>query len=102
MSGPLTVSEAKVLERLSDRYNSEMNCLSSGFIASLTDLTLLQARRAVKSLVRRGYAELIRGVFNDEGQICGSGYCCTRKGREAPQGLHPSLTHQPTGAQRKE
>ncbi len=81
---PLTMSEGKVLECLSDRYGDDGgNCLPSGFIASLTDLSLLQARRAIKSLQRRGYAELIRGIFNDEGQICGSGYCCTREGREA-------------------
>jgi hypothetical protein len=84
MSKPLTSSEAKVLECLRDRYADDgNNCLPSGFIASLTDLSLLQARRAVKSLQRRGYAELIRGIFNDEGQICGSGYCCTREGVEA-------------------
>ncbi len=84
MTKPLTQSESKVLECLSDRFADEdNNCLPSGFIASLTDLSLLQARRAVKSLQRRGYAELIRGIFNDEGQICGSGYCCTIAGREA-------------------
>lgn len=84
MSKPLTTSEAKVLECLRDRSADEgANCLPSGFIASLTDLSLLQARRAVKSLQRRGYAELIRGIFNDEGQICGSGYCCTKAGGEA-------------------
>jgi hypothetical protein len=71
----------KVLECLNDHYGHDGNCLPSGFIASLTDLSLLQARRAVQSLQRRGYAELIRGIFNDEGQICGSGYCCTMTGR---------------------
>ena len=84
MSKPLTTSEGKVLECLSDRYADDgANCLPTGFIASLTDLSLLQARRAVKSLQRRGYAELIRGIFNSDGQICGSGYCCTMEGREA-------------------
>ena len=84
MTKPLTMSESKVLECLSDRYaHEDANCLPTGFIASLTDLSLLQARRAVKSLQRRGYAELIRGIFNSDGQICGSGYCCTMAGREA-------------------
>lgn len=94
MTKPLTNSEAKVLECLRDRRHDDCgNCLPSGFIASLTDLSLLQARRAVKSLQRRGYAELIRGIFNDEGQICGSGYCCTREGAEAfAVAFDPSLS----------
>jgi len=84
MNRPLNKTETAVLEILSDRFcDEDGNCLPSGFIASLADLSLLQARRAVKSLQRRGYAELVRGIFNSDGQIAGSGYCCTRTGRDA-------------------
>ncbi len=80
MSKPLTASETKVLACLKDRAGNEENCLPSGFVACLTDLSLLQARRAIKSLQRRGYVELVRGIFNSEGYIAGSGYCCTPAG----------------------
>lgn len=84
MSKPLTKTEATVLEILNDRFSDENgNCLPSGFIAALADLSLLQARRAVKSLQRRGHAELVRGIFRDDGMLAGSGYCCTRAGRDA-------------------
>jgi hypothetical protein len=87
MTKPLTGSEGKVLKCLDDHYGLEGNCLPSGFVASLTDLSLLQARRAIKSLQRRGYAELVRGIFNDEGMIAGSGYCCTAEGRAAQKDI---------------
>jgi hypothetical protein len=90
MSKPLTVSEAKVLDCLKDRAGNDENCLPSGFVATLTDLSLLQARRAIKSLQRRGYLELVRGVFDSDGAIAGSGYCCTAVGRSiSPHVLTP-------------
>lgn len=87
VSKPLTASESKVLKCLGERARYDENCLPSGFIASLTDLSLLQARRAVKSLQRRGYAELVRGIFRDDGLLAGSGYCCTAEGRTASSTL---------------
>lgn len=90
MSKPLTASEAKVLDCLQGRAGNDENCLPSGFVASLTDLSLLQARRAIKSLQRRGYVELVRGIFDGDGMIAGSGYCCTPAGRSfSPQVLQP-------------
>lgn len=90
MTKPLTVSETKVLDCLRDRASDDENCLPSGFVASLTDLSLLQARRAIKSLQRRGYVELVRGIFNSDGEIAGSGYCCTPAGRSvSPQDGQP-------------
>jgi hypothetical protein len=82
MTKPLTASEAKVLGCLRDRAGDDENCLPSGFVASLTDLSLIQARRAIKSLQRRGYVELVRGIFNSDGEIAGSGYCCTPSGKQ--------------------
>ncbi|MFZ5713076.1 MAG: hypothetical protein ACOY3N_09570 [Bradyrhizobium sp.] len=82
MTKPLTSSEIKVLDCLRERAGDDENCLPSGFVASLTDLSLLQARRAIKSLQRRGYVELVRGIFNSDGEIAGSGYCCTPAGTQ--------------------
>lgn len=39
-------------------------------------------RRVVRSLARKGMTELIRGLFNDDGYLNGSGYGVTKKGRE--------------------
>lgn len=38
-------------------------------------------RRVVRSLARKGYVELIRGLFSDDGYLNGSGYGPTREGR---------------------
>lgn len=46
-----------------------------------TKLTKAQVRRAVRSLARKGYAEYIRGLFNeDDGLLAGSGYGLTAAG----------------------
>ena len=52
-----------------------------------------EVRRIVRQLARKGLAEYHRGLFTDDGMICGSGYCVTRAGltalaeREQPDGL---------------
>jgi len=87
MNKPFTKSERAVLKCLEEHSSHDENCLPSGFIATLTDLSLLQARRAVKSLQRRGYAELVRGIFRDDGSLAGSGYCCTPEGRTTSRSM---------------
>lgn len=42
-----------------------------------------EVRRIVRQLARKGYAEFVRGLFSDDGMICGSGYCITPAGRAA-------------------
>jgi hypothetical protein len=73
-----TDSEWLVLKVLDENYHE--NCLYSSGVVDLTGLNRLQARRAIKSLVRRGMAELQRGLFDDDGKIAGSGYSCTQAG----------------------
>ena len=39
-------------------------------------------RRVVRALSRKGYTTLVRGLFQDDGYLMGSGYGVTRKGRD--------------------
>ena len=48
-----------------------------------TGLEIRQIRRAARSLARKGLTKYVRGLFNEDGEIAGSGYCCTREGRAA-------------------
>ena len=40
-----------------------------------------EVRRIVRQLARKGLAEFYRGLFNDDGMLCGSGYCITNIGK---------------------
>jgi len=80
MNATFTNSELAVLKILDEHYSE--SCLYSSGVVDLTGLSRLQARRAIKSLVRRGMAELQRGLFDDDGKIAGSGYSCTKAGHE--------------------
>lgn len=73
--------ERKVLAVLAQHYSSDMNCLYFRYIASETGLEVKQVRRSVRSLARKGLAEYVKGLFNNDGEVAGSGYCCTREGR---------------------
>lgn len=81
-----------LVEKLSDR---ERDCLlaihdtahgEQGYgvyfstIATETGLEVFQVRRAVRSCSRKGVTELVRGLFNDDGRVAGSGYGLTQKG----------------------
>lgn len=44
-----------------------------------------EVRRIVRQLARKGMAEFYRGLFDDDGRLCGSGYCITPAGRAALQ-----------------
>lgn len=50
------------------------------FIAKKTKLTKKQVKRAVRSLARKGLTELLRGLFDEDGMVAGSGYALTRAG----------------------
>jgi len=76
----LTATEMKVLRFLDESYLE--GCWYSRAIAGHAEVSLLAARRAIKSLVRRGYVELTRGLFDDDGMIAGSGYNATQAGHE--------------------
>lgn len=42
-----------------------------------------EVRRIVRQLARKGMAEFHRGLFSDDGMLCGSGYCITPSGLTA-------------------
>lgn len=76
----ISTTERICLECLSDHYYSEANCLYMRTIAAFTNLTLTQVRRSVRSLARKGYTDLVRGLVDDDGLLKGSGYCATPAG----------------------
>jgi DNA-binding MarR family transcriptional regulator len=50
-------------------------------IAEEARLDERQVRRAVRSLARQGLVWHVRGLFDEEGQVAGSGYALTDAGR---------------------
>jgi hypothetical protein len=46
------------------------------------DLDIRQIRLGCRSLRRKGLAEFYRGLFNEDGEVAGSGYCISNEGRE--------------------
>lgn len=78
----ITENERKVLSVLAEEWNSDMNCYYfRGIVSKLKDeLDLRKVRLACRSLARKGLASFERGLFNDDGQVAGSGYCATRAG----------------------
>ena len=72
--------ELAVLEVLAEDFNADSNCWYFKSIASVTKLTIKEVRRACRSLAKKGFASYERGLFDEDGQTAGSGYCATRKG----------------------
>jgi hypothetical protein len=92
----LNEEEIRALECLSNHYHSEGNCLYFRTIAEYAGIEPKRVRRIVRSLARKGYAEFVRGLFDDDGQAAGSGYCCTRAGYDRFQKIvEAEGAHQP-------
>ncbi len=72
--------ERQVLVYLAKEWSSEQNCFYMRSIAKETGLDIPQVRRSVRSLARKGLAEYVRGLFDGDGQVAGSGYCATKAG----------------------
>lgn len=47
-----------------------------------TGLERKQVRRACRSLARKGLAQYGRGLWTEDGEVAGSGYCATKAGAE--------------------
>lgn len=74
--------ETRALKALAAYYHGSGYCVFFREISRKSKLTKHQTRRAIRSLARKGLAEYHRGLFDDDGKVCGSGYCCTVAGIE--------------------
>lgn len=75
-------NERACLMALASEYDSDMNCLYMREVARRTGLDEKLVRRSVRSLGRKGLALYVRGLFNEDGQVAGSGYQASREGWE--------------------
>jgi hypothetical protein len=76
----LNENELKVLTLLAESFENEQNCYYFRGISSHTGLDIKTTRRICRSLARDGLAECLHGLFNDDGEVAGSGYCATQQG----------------------
>jgi DNA-binding IclR family transcriptional regulator len=72
--------ERKVLAALLPA-DDDFGFLSFRGIARRTRLNRKEIRRACRSLRRKGLATFSSGLWNDDGQVAGSGYAATKEGR---------------------
>jgi hypothetical protein len=93
VSEPIKISERqrRCLMVLGPHYfPGEERCLYFRTIAKETDLREAEVRKAVRALARKGLAEYHRGLFTEDGEAAGSGYCCTAAGFALYQSLLPA------------
>jgi hypothetical protein len=70
------------LEALDDLTDPDVFWTYTRHIARVAALSEPDARRALKLLRRRGLASFKRGLLTEEGEVAGSGYGITTRGRE--------------------
>ena len=83
MKNEITISERerKCLEYLAEIYpDDEANVTYFRVLAKETKLTEQQVRRSVRALARKGLAQYVRGLFDLDGMVAGSGYMATFEG----------------------
>lgn len=79
----MSPNEWKVLAFLADGCEDDYGFWAFAGIMKGTGLDRKTVRRCCRSLKRKGFAVFESGLWSDEGEVAGSGYCSTRKGREA-------------------
>lgn len=80
MTSPkINTSEAKVLAVLA-AISGDFGCFSFRPIMRRTRLNRAAVRRACRSLARKGLARFHRGLWTEDGEPAGSGYCATEQG----------------------
>lgn len=78
--------ERKVLSVLARIARWDENYMGfDGIKNSGVRLDRKQIRRACRSLARKGLAEYGRGLWDNDGNVAGSGYCATKAGVEAAE-----------------
>lgn len=97
--GTISPTELACLRILAERYDDdEGNCYYFRSIAKETKLEIPLVRKAVRSLARKGLAEYMRGLFDQDGMVAGSGYSCTAAGAEVVKEFEsedPQNNHNP-------
>ena len=79
----LNENEHKVLAYLVDEVEDvwgEKGYVYFSTISKATGLEVKVVRRVCRSLKRKGLAEFMRGLFNEDGEVAGSGYGATDAG----------------------
>lgn len=82
----LNATERRVLFLLAGDYASGRLWFTRG-VARKLRIKQVCARRALRSMVRRGYARLDAAFAEYDGTLAGSGYGCTNEGWEATRSM---------------
>ena len=79
----MTPDAKNCLEALNDMTapNGEM-CMPFKPLMDATGLDRKTVRRNIRALARKGLAEYFRGLWTEDGEMAGAGYCISCKGRE--------------------
>lgn len=88
--GKLPLHHIRVLNELDE--NTQPNgewCIGFDALALHCGMDRQAVRRITRHLARKGYAEYWRGLWSDDGEPAGAGYCITRQGRELANSLTP-------------
>lgn len=77
-------NERKVLEQMvkTNANHGDTHYMYFRVLADYTGLDLKQVSRACRSLKKKGLAEYMRGLFDEDGRAAGSGYGATADGEK--------------------
>lgn len=91
MKNLINENEKRVLIFMAESYDSfgEGGCYYFKTIAEDLKLEIKQVRRACRSLKKKGFAEYVRGLFDEDGMVAGSGYCCSKSGADLVEQINP-------------
>lgn len=88
MSAKMPPHHASVLLALNEiTQPSGECCVYFRTIARKVEMEVQQVRRITRHLARKGLAEYWRGLWTEDGDLAGAGYCITDKGREIANAL---------------
>jgi Mn-dependent DtxR family transcriptional regulator len=85
----LTEEHQRVLLALADFSREQELYLPFRRIVSESEVEPHRIRRIVRHLARKGLAQYERGLWTDDGEPAGSGYCITHQGRTVAEAMRP-------------
>lgn len=77
----LSKLEASVF-RAWEGVDADFGYLSFKAVSEDSGVELHRIRRAVRSIARKGLLQFSKGLWTDEGQLCGAGYGLTEAGKK--------------------